>query len=387
MGAKKLYYEDCHLREFSAKVISCRQTDGGFEIILDATAFYPEGGGQACDLGSIDGVRVLDVQEREEEIIHLCDGALPEGRTVFGKIDWDRRFDLMQQHTGEHILSGVVYEKYGYQNTGFHVGADTVTVDFDGLIPQEDLPILQRRVNEALWQDLPVKCWYPTKEELPNVFYRTKRELPWPVRIVQIPGVDSCACCGVQVARTGEVGIAYLVSAVKFHQGSRIEMVSGSRAYELLHRIYEQNRQVSQAFSVRVTETGQAAREMNDRLAQEKYRFVNLQKQMFAGIAQKYAGTGNVLHFAQDLTPDKVRELADAIADTCGGIASVLSGDDENGYNFCLASRNKGVRDAGKAMTEALGGRGGGKAEAFQGRLTAGENQIREYFAKKQLFL
>lgn len=380
MGVKKLYYEDCHLKEFTARVVSCQETKDGFEIILDQTAFYPEGGGQACDLGILGDAAVLNVQERGGEIIHLCDKALAVGQTLCGKIDWARRFDLMQQHTGEHILSGTVYEKYGYHNVGFHIGADTVTVDFDGVIPQEDLAGLQQRINEVLWQNLEVKCWYPTKEELPGVFYRTKRELPWPVRLVQIPGVDSCACCGVQVAYTGEIGIVYLISTVKFHQGTRIEMVSGGRALALLHHIYEQNKQVSQAFSAKPSETGAAAREMNDRLAQEKYRAVNLQKQIFVAVAKEYAGAGDCLHFEQDLTPEGVRELADRIAEVCGGMACVLSGDDESGYNFCLVSRVSDVRPMGKAMTAALNGRGGGKAEAFQGRFSASRQKIVAYF-------
>jgi alanyl-tRNA synthetase len=172
----------------------------------------------------------------------------------------------------------------------------------------------------------------------------------------------------------------YLVSAAKFHQGTRIEMVSGSRAYELLHKIYEQNRQVSQAFSVKVTETGQAAREMNERLAQEKFRYGALQKQIFQGIADDYAGAGDVLHFAQELTPDKIRELADMVAERCGGIACVLSGSDEEGYNFCLVSRNTDVRPVGRAMTETLGGRGGGKQDAFQGKLSVTAEEITACF-------
>lgn len=383
MDAKKLYYADCHLREFTTRVASCRQADGGYEIELDATAFYPEGGGQACDLGFLDDARVLDVQEREDGIVHLCDKPLSERATVTGKIAWQRRFDLMQQHTGEHMLSGIIYKEYGYHNVGFHMGVDTVTVDFDGPIAPEALEGLQQKVNEAIWKDIPVKCWYPSKEELPNVFYRTKRALTWPVRIVEIPGVDSCACCGVQVARTGEVGLVYLISAVKFHQGTRIEMVSGGRALAMLHRIYEQNRQVSQAFSVKVTETGQAAREMNERLNQEKFRYGTLQKQVFQNIAESYTGAGDVLHFAEELTPDKVRELADAIAETCGGTVCVLSGSDEDGYSVCLLSRTEDVRPVGKAMTDTFGGRGGGKPEAFQGKLTAPAANIRKWFKSR----
>ena len=382
MGTKKLYYEDCHLTGFSGRVLSCEETPNGFAITLDVTAFYPEGGGQACDLGSLGGTKVLDVQERDGQILHYCDRPLAVGESVCGKIDWQRRFDLMQQHTGEHILSGVVYEKYGYQNVGFHVGADTVTVDFDGPISPEALPELQWQVNEIIWKNIPVKCWYPSPEELPKVFYRSKRQLPWPVRIVEIPGADSCACCGVQVAATGEVGLVYLVSCVKFHQGARIEMVSGGRAFALLHHIYEQNRQVSQAFSVKPMETGNAACQMNERLAQEKYRGAAWEKRAFSAIAQAYAGAGDVLRFEEDLAANEIRELADAVADTCGGTATVLSGNDRDGYSFCMASRGRDVRAAGRAMAEALQGKGGGKPEAFQGRLSAARKEIEAYFVR-----
>jgi alanyl-tRNA synthetase len=380
MNVKKLYYADCHLREFTAQVLSCQKTEGGFAVLLDATAFYPEGGGQACDLGTLGDAAVLDVQERGEDIIHLCDKPLAEGETVCGKIDWQRRFDLMQQHTGEHILSGLVYQKYGYHNVGFHIGAETVTVDFDGIIAQEDLPGLQQQINEILWQNLQVHCWYPTEEELPQVFYRTKRALPWPVRIVEIPGVDSCACCGVQAERTGEVGIVYLLSAVKFHQGTRIEMVSGGRALTLLHTVYEQNKLVSQAFSAKTAETGAAAAEMNERLSREKFRAAKLQKQVFSAVAKEYAGAGDCLYFGEELTPEGIRELADMIAKACGSIACVLSGSDRDGYNFCLVSREKDVRPLGKVLTETLRGRGGGKPDAFQGKLGATAEEITACF-------
>ena len=210
---RKLFYENSHLQEFTATVTDCWQTEKGWIVTLDATAFYPEGGGQACDIGTLGGVRVLDVQERDGKILHLCDGALEVGVEVTGKIDWERRFDLMQQHTGEHIVSGLLHEKFGYHNTGFHVGNNVMEVDFDGPVSAEDLAQIERRANEAIWQNLPVKCWIPEPEELPQVTYRTKRELPWPVRIVQVPGYDSCACCGIHVARTGEVGMIKILSS------------------------------------------------------------------------------------------------------------------------------------------------------------------------------
>ena len=232
METRKLYYEDCHLTEFTAQVMSCQEVGSGWEVVLDTTAFYPEGGGQACELGVLGDAAVLDVKERGEQVVHLCDGPLPVGRQVAGRIDYGRRFDLMQQHTGEHIISGLIHSRYGYHNTGFHMGSDVITIDFDGVIPPEDLPAIEAAANEALWRNLPVKCWYPSPEELPGVFYRTKRALPWPVRIVEIPGYDSCACCGVHTAYTGEVGIIKLFSVIGFRGGSRMEMSCGRRALQ-----------------------------------------------------------------------------------------------------------------------------------------------------------
>ena len=377
---RKLYYEDCHLAEFTATVTGCEAAEQGYEITLDATAFYPEGGGQACDLGNLGGVRVLDVQERGEEILHLCDGPLEVGTSVTGTIDYPRRFHLMQQHTGEHIVSGIIHRRYGYHNVGFHMGANFIEIDFDGVIPPEALTEIEREANEALWKNLSVNCWYPTEEELPNVFYRTKKALPWPVRIVQVPGFDSCACCGVHVERTGEVGLVKLFSVTGLRGGSRIEMACGGKALELLNRVYDQNRQVSQTFSAKIFETGTAAKRMSEALAVEKFRVTGLQRRLFAITAERYVNFGNLLHFEEGLEPALVRELADAIAGKCGGRAAVFSGSEEAGYSYCLAAREGDLRPFGKEMNTALKGRGGGKPNFLQGSVKATRNEIEKFF-------
>ena len=377
MQTRKLYYEDCHMQSFTAAVTGCTETAKGYEVTLDATAFYPEGGGQACDVGTLGAARVLDVRERGEEIIHLCDSALAVGSTVEGSIDWLHRFDLMQQHTGEHILSGLIHQKYGYHNVGFHMGKQAMEVDFDGPIPPEELMELERKANEAIWMNLEIKHWYPEPEELKQVVYRSKRELPWPVRIVQVPGYDSCACCGVHVARTGEVGIIKILSGVKFHQGIRLEMLCGRRAYEFLGAVYDQNRLVSQAFSAKALQTGEAAQRMNEQLNGEKIRAASLEKKLFSMIAKDYENAGDVVRFEENLTPGAVRELADAIAGCCGGVAAVFSGSDEAGYNVCMigeAARVKGLGD----LCKTLGGRGGGKPGSFQGSIQATRQAIEE---------
>ena len=383
MKTRKLYYEDAHMRTFSARVLSCESTERGYEVILDATAFYPEGGGQASDTGTLNGIRVKDTRERGDAVVHFCEAALEAGTEVEGILDWEPRFHRMQQHSGEHIVSGIIHRRWGYHNVGFHMGSDIITIDFDGVIPAEELPSLEAEANSAVWQNLAVKCWYPGEEELPSVFYRTKRALPWPVRIVQVPGFDSCACCGTHVKATGEIGLIKLFSVMGFRGGTRMEMSCGSSALKLLNAAYEQNRQVSQAFSAKIGETGAAARRMNEVEAQLKYRIVGLEKRIFTGIADSCAGKGDVVHFEENLDNTAVRDLADAIAESCGGTAAVFSGSDEAGYAFCLVTRNGDLRTLGKEMTKALNGRGGGKPVFQQGRVQAKKAEIEAFFAAR----
>ena len=383
MKTRKLNYEDSHLQAFSATVLSCEETAKGYEVILDATAFYPEGGGQAADTGCLNGIRVLDTRERDETVVHFCEGPLDVGTAVEGVIDWEPRFHRMQQHSGEHIVSGNINRRYGYHNVGFHMGSDIITIDFDGVIPAEDLASIEAEANGALWQNLPVQCWYPSQQELPNVPYRTKRALPWPVRIVEVPGFDICACCGTHVKATGELGLIKLFTMMGFRGGTRMEMSCGKSALKLLNEAYEQNRQVSQAFSAKIEETGAAARRMNEVEAALKYRIVGLEKRIFSGISAEYAGKGNVVHFEENLDNNAVRDLADTIADSCGGIAAVFSGSEEAGYAFCLVTREGDLRQLGREMTKALNGRGGGKPLFQQGRVQAKKAEIEAFFAER----
>ncbi len=382
METRKLYYEDCHLSQFTATVLSCEKAEKGYEITLDATAFYPEGGGQAADTGFLNGVRVLHTKETGETVVHLCEGPLEVDAQVEGRIDYEARFDRMQQHTGEHIVSGIINRCYGYHNTGFHMSTVVITIDFDGVIPSSDLPEIEMEANRAVWSNTPVRCWIPSPEELPGVFYRTKKELPWPVRIVQVPGFDSCACCGVHVASTGEIGIIKLISTVGFRGGTRMEIACGRQAYRLMNTVFDQNRLVSQAFSAHITQTGEAAQRMNEILAQQKFRIAGLEKRIFGSIANSYASCGDVLHFEDGLDSTAVRELADAIAENCGGTAAVFSGDDDAGYAFCLVTRNGDLRQLCKDMNAALHGRGGGKPNFQQGRVQASKPEIVAFFGK-----
>ena len=299
------------------------------------------------------------------------------GATVEGEIDWARRFDLMQQHSGEHIVSGLVHSMFGWHNVGFHVGSETMEIDFDGPISPDALQIIETKANEAVWANLPIQCWYPSEEALPNTFYRTKKALPWPVRLVQIPGIDSCACCGVHVKYTGEIGLIKLISCVKFHQGVRITLCCGGRALALLQHIFEENRTVSQLFSAKIGQTGDAAKKAADALAAEKLRANKLQTALFDKIADDYAGTKNAWRFEPELAPAQLRELADKMADRCSGWAAVLGGTDGS-YSICIVCKHGDVKQVGAA----LGAKGGGKPGFFQGSLPASRSHIEAVFAE-----
>lgn len=379
MSTQKLYYEDCHMQTFSATVTGCIPAEGGFLVTLDRTAFYPEGGGQACDTGTLADARVTDVQEKQGQIYHRCDRPVAVGAEVFCKLDWDRRFDLMQQHTGEHLLSGLIFQRYGYHNSGFHVGAQVMEVDFDGPISPEDIWELELEANRLIWANLPVECSWPSPEELPHIPYRTKRELPWPVRIVHIPHGDTCACCGVHVAHTGEVGLIKILSCVALRGGVRLEMVCGQRAYAYLQSVFLQNRQISQALSAKMLETAPAVKKLSENFAAEKFRSEGLQRQVFQFIAHTYRGKDFALCFQQGLTGAQLRELADCIAEHCP-FAAVFSGEDDRGYNLCLISKQQDMRQLGAQLTKALGGRGGGKPGAFQGTVSATRKEIEAFF-------
>lgn len=374
---KQLYYEQPYLKEFDAQVLSCEETNGGFAVVLDKTAFYPEGGGQSCDVGTLGEANVLDVQTLDDKIVHLCDK--PVSGAVHGKIDWERRFDLMQQHSGEHLVSGLVHQKFGYHNVGFHMGADVITIDFDGMIDPESLAEIERKANEAVWADLETEIFCPDEATLKTLSYRSKKPLSGWVRLVRFPGIDLCACCGTHVARTGEVGSIKLLSCVKFHEGVRIEMVCGKRAFSYLCAVWEQNKKVSGLLSAKPLQTAQEVSRFMDETAKIKYRMNGLQDEIFKYKADACKDQALALLFEEALSPDGVRKLCSACMEITSGLCAVFSGTDGD-WKYCIGQMNGDVREIVRRFNEACSGRGGGKPPMAQGSCTAGENEIRAFF-------
>lgn len=380
MATEKLFYEDPHLQTFTAVVLSCRQGKHGWEIELDRTAFYPEGGGQPGDRGALNGVPVTDTHESEGRLLHYCECPLEEGSTVEGIVDWQWRFDLMQQHSGEHMVSGLVHEKYGYDNVGFHMGKDVVTIDFSGMLTMEQMQEIEQEVNRRIWLNLPVRVFYPDRETLATLPYRSKKELTGQVRLVEYPDTDLCACCGVHVTHTGEIGLVKLLTCQKFHEGVRVEMLCGRKAVEYLSAMAAQNRQISGLLSAKPGETAAAAARMQQELADARYRAGQLEDQIFAQKAAALTGAGDVLLFEEGLKPDGLRRLADAVLHTCGGRCAVFS-PSEDGFFYALGQENGDLRDLVRAMNTALNGRGGGKPFFAQGSVRATRREIEAFFA------
>lgn len=386
---EKIYYNDVYCKEFSATVVDCRERKKGYEVVLDRTAFYPEGGGQPGDRGIliVDNealkITVTDTHERGEEILHYTDVFVEPGTNVTGKIDWDFRFDLMQNHSGEHIVSGLIHEKYGYNNVGFHMGSDLLTIDLDGEFTAEDMKEFEARANEIVWKNQPVDITVYSEEEVKAVEYRSKKELHGNVRIVTFPGADTCACCGTHVSCTGEIGLIKLISLQKFKGGIRMEMICGKRALEYVNHICEQNHQISVALSAKPKETAAAVLRLKETDAKNCFRLVAMENEMFARKAESLAGAGEVLLFEEGLSADGVRKLAVAVMEVCGGRCAVFSGDDENGYKYAVGETNGDLRAMIKEMNTALNGRGGGKPFFAQGSVASSREEIEKFFASR----
>ena len=379
---EKLCYENAYLKNFTARVLSCVQGKKGFEIRLDRSAFYPEGGGQPGDTGVLGGVRVEDTHEKGGEIVHYCASPLEVGAEVEGSIDFARRFDFMQQHSGEHIVSGILHRRFGCDNVGFHMGHDTVTIDFNCDITMEQLREVEREANRIVWENRPMNISWPDREELAAMPYRSKKELTGSVRIVECPGVDCCACCGTHVKSAGEIGLIKLLSVHPFREGVRIEMLSGGRAYDYVCNAVDQNSAVGALLSAKPEATAGAVKRLQEELAGAAYRLVGLENRIFAHIASGYEGDGDALVFEEGLSPDGVRRLADAVMGRCGGLCAVFSGSDEAGYKYAVGRRDGDVRSLVKEMNSALRGRGGGKPFFAQGSLQCTRAEIEEFFKK-----
>ncbi|MBQ3404784.1 MAG: alanyl-tRNA editing protein [Oscillospiraceae bacterium] len=383
---ERLYYIDSHLVKFSAVVQSCEERNGKWAVKLDRTAFFPGGGGQLPDTGYIGGVRVADMEELDDgEIIHITESPLDPGAGVECAIDWDTRFGYMQNHTGEHIISGLAHSLFGVNNIGFHMGAEGVIVDWDGYLDREQLEEIERRANEAIHRDLPITICFPGPEELGGLEYRSKLDITENVRLVSIEDVDCCACCAPHCLRTGEVGQIKLYESVKNKGGVRVRMLAGMDAYEDMRIKFANNSEISNALSAKPNETAAAVHRLMDSAEELKLQIRELKDSLIRRSVSALEQTeGNICVFEPDFDGDMLRHVVNVGMELCGGICAAFSGGDR-AWKYCMGSKNVNISKAGKQINADLSGRGGGKPPMIQGSMTASRQEIEEYF-KKALF-
>ena len=375
---EKLYFADSHMKEFDAVVTGCEPAEDGYRVVLDRTAFFPEGGGQYADTGYLGEAYVKDVQEKGDRIFHMTDKPLTAGETVHGQIDWEKRFESMQQHSGEHIISWLVHGRFGYNNVGFHLGADYCTMDFDGPITKEELKEIEQEANRIVYQNLDVKNLYPSKEELKDMEYRSKIEIEGQVRIVNIPGVDTCACCAPHVKKTGEIGNIKLVDMINYKGGERISMLAGSRALADHVRKEENAKAISALLCAKENEIAEAVSHMKDENISLKGKVASLQQKLLAYQANEVDVSGEITAvFDSHMDGNMPREFMNLLLGRGATVCAVFAGNDADGYRYVIGSRTEDVRPFSKRLNEAFSGRGGGKPEMVQGSLKGSEEEIR----------
>ena len=387
---EKLFYKDSYTKEFQARVLSCTECQGSYQAVLTRTAFFPEGGGQSADTGFFytkDGqeIPVTDVQEKDGTVFHYIASPVKEGEEIKGKLDFEERFSKMQQHTGEHIVSGLVNRHFGYHNVGFHLGTEEVTMDYDGVLTQEDLEQIELEANQAVAENIPVVVLYPSEEELKNITYRSKIEIEGQVRIVQIPGYDSCACCAPHVKETGSIGLIKIVGAIHYKGGMRVSMLCGFRALSD-YRMKERNvLKISNLLSAKQEDTAQAVERLGQEVNRQKEKIKNLQ-QRYVDLCLEEAGNQaktdpgkSILLFVEELDAGARRNFVNAAMDMTEGFAGVFVGNDEEGYQYVLGSRSRDIQDAGKKLNARFQGKGGGRPPMIQGSLHGEEQALKEF--------
>lgn len=373
---EKLYDIDSHLKEFDATVIDSYPQADGFFTILDRTAFFPEGGGQASDIGTLGDAKVNDVQIKDGIIYHYTTKQFQKGQQVTGVIDWLRRFDYMQQHSGEHIISGVAHRLFGCENVGFHLGSDIVTLDFDKMLSREQILQIETEANEQIFLNRKFSAYYPDQETLKTLNYRSKKELEGDIRIVEIEDTDMCACCAPHVKESAEIGIIKLLDSEKLRGGVRIEMKCGRRAIADYNERYKNCAEISALLCVKQDEIAQAVKKQQTIIGELKYQIGGLKRRIIDDLSQNFQTNDAVsVVFQEGFDIKELQLLADALHKKAGGIRAVFSGS-ENEFCFAVCGQAELIDNWFKEFKSRLTVRGGGRGGMVQGTVLNTKEEI-----------
>lgn len=375
-------YDDGMLMEFDAMVTSCSEIKTGYEVTLDRSAFFPEGGGQYGDVGMLGDIRVIDTYERDGEVIHLCKAPMEAATRVHGKVDEDIRLRRMQNHSGEHLLMGFIHNMTGFDNVGFHLGEDEVILDLNGVISPEQLLECEHDANRAIARNVTFTISYPDSGALEDMEYRSKLELTEDVRIVTIEGIDKCACCAPHVRAAGQIGIVKVISSENYKGGTRLRILSGMDAFELIRQRMENVSEISRLLSAKPDRTSEHVKRLLDENIALKRQIAELDRQKAREVMDSLEneGRGSFCVFTEGISRDMMREIANRAVLLTDGAAGVF-GREEGGYSYIIASKSLPLRTMAKEINTVLNGRGGGSDEMIQGTVGADRDTIEGYFS------
>lgn len=377
----KLFYEDSYLKRFSAKVESCVFGSGGYSVLLNQTAFFPTAGGQECDKGTLDGQEVLSVTIENGKIYHLVKNPIADGKTVEGELDWSDRFRKMQHHSAEHIVSGLAFSRFGLNNVGFHLGDSDVTIDYDGEITENQLCELELSANKAVQQNLEIKAYFPEDAELEKISYRSKKEILDKIRLVEICGIDICACCAPHVKRTGEIGIIKFTDMMRHRGGVRIRMVCAEDALFDYDKKQKSVFEISKMLSAPQDSVSCAVLRLLKENAEQKRKNSDLNSAFARLEADAIPKTnGNFLMFSVVCDKNAQRMIAKEGKERVGGVFALLSGDDDAGYSYIIAAND--VSEYVKKLNAAFSGKGGGRGDTAEGHFSAKREIIEAEFER-----
>ena len=377
---EKLYYQDAYIKEFTATVISCEKTEKGYDTVLTRTAFFPEEGGQYADSGKIDGITVLDVKEKDGVIHHYLDAPINVGSSVLCTIDFDERYEKMQCHTGEHILSGIIHKLHGLDNVGFHLGKEGVTMDVSAPLTREQLDEIERLANEVIYTNTDVETLFPSSDELPSMQYRSKLDITENVRIVKIGEYDSCACCAPHVKKTGEIGLIKILDFAKLRGGVRLFITAGRRAMRTFSEYFTNAQTISSILSVPKSDIASGVEKLRFdfedlRRVYSEYRI----KIMKAEAEKLLPSKENKIIFFDDATIPEMIEFANVATPKASKLLVLLSGK-VGDYKYVISSEKINLREISGDINKSLLGRGGGRPNMIQGSISAGRAEIEKYF-------
>ena len=378
MKTEMAYSRKGYQKSIEAKVIDCIKSKKGYDIQLEDTCFYPEGGGQPADKGILDGQEVCNVQEKDGIIYHTVKNSIAIGTIIKGEIDWEYRFDFMQNHTAEHIVSGLAYRKYGAHNVGFHMGKEFITLDFDKKLSQEEVTTLELCTNEAIIQNKAINIYYPTKEELQKLDYRSKKSLEGMIRIVEVPEYDICACCGIHTKTTGEIGCVKILSTDHYKGGIRLYMIAGKRAFYDYDEKSKNADSISHLLSVPVKDIVKAVEKLKKEKDTLQWQINLLEKEKLEQIASNIKENKTIVLFENVSNTKALQHFASMLCQKAEVVA-VFSGD-ETGYRYILMSQKKDMQALKQQLSEKFACNGGGSKEMVQGKIQVKKEDIMDFF-------